>query len=291
MSSSQQDVTREVLQSVHDFLGGPTPSGDEWRFEFAEHLHSNWGAVYGGALAASTLAVARSAAPDRSPRSLHVQIVRSVPSGLAYARAEVRHAGRTVATVQVEVFDARRKLAVIALVTMVTPDALAADLHNTAADPFQRQVHTVALEPGFMAPVQHSLKMLTEEEMLAAKDGALLGSYAANVRYGFDGTPPPVGHITVPWNDLRWTGPEAACLGADAVIAAPLLDSSIPNEVLGPNPDLTLRFTTAPAQREVLTASTVLSVQHGTATVALEVQAGDNQLAHGLATSLLLPPI
>ena len=40
----------------------------------------------------------------------------------------------------------------------------------------------------------------------------------------------------------------------------------------------------------MLTASTVLSVQHGTATVALEVQAGDNQLAHGLATSLLLPP-
>jgi hypothetical protein len=184
-----------------------------------------------------------------------------VPSGPAYARAEVRHAGRTVATVQVEMFDARRKLAVIALVTMVTPDALAADLHNTAADPFQRQVDTVALEPGFMAPVQHSLKMLTEEEMLAAKDGALLGSYAANVRHCFDGTPSPIGQITVPWNDLRWTGPEAACLGADAVIAAPLLDSSIPNEVLGPNPDLTL-----------------------------EVQAGDNQLAHGLATSLLLPP-
>lgn len=282
MSRSQQDVTREVLRAVHGFLGGPTPGGDGWCFEYAEHLQSNWGSVYGGALAASALAVARAAAPDRSPRSLHLQIVRPVPSGMAYATAELRHAGRTVTTVQVEMSDARRKLAVIALVTMVNIDALATDLHNTAADPFQRQVKTIAIEPGFMAPVQQSLQMLTEE------DGALVGSYATNVRRCFDGTPPPVGHITLPWDDLRSTGPEAACLGADAMIAAPLLDSSIPNGVLGPNPDLTLRFTTAPAQREVLTASTILSVQNGSATVALEVQAGDNQLAHGLATSLLL---
>jgi len=61
------------------------------------------------------LAVARSAAPDRSPRSLHIQIVRSVPSGVAYATAEIRHAGRVVATVQVDMYDARRKLAVIAI--------------------------------------------------------------------------------------------------------------------------------------------------------------------------------
>ena len=36
MSSSPPDVTREVLESVHDFLGGPTPDGDEWRFAFLE---------------------------------------------------------------------------------------------------------------------------------------------------------------------------------------------------------------------------------------------------------------
>jgi acyl-coenzyme A thioesterase PaaI-like protein len=72
------------------------------------------------------------------------------------------------------------------------------------------------------------------------------------------------------------------------MIAPPLMYSSIPNEVIGPNVDLTLRFTTAPARPEVLTAGTVLSVQNGTATVAIEVQAGENQLAHGLATSLLL---
>ena len=163
---------------------------------FGEHLQSNWGAVYGGALAASMLAVARSAASDRSPRSLHIQIVRPVPSGIAYATAEVRHAGRTVATVQVEMFDARRKLAVIALVTMVTPDALAVDLHDPAADRFRRHVRPLAIEPGFMAPVQRSLQMLTEE------GGSFVGSWAENVRSFFDGTLPPVGKIALPWEYL-----------------------------------------------------------------------------------------
>jgi acyl-coenzyme A thioesterase PaaI-like protein len=284
MSTSQQeDVTRQVLRSVRDFLGGPTPANREWSFEYAEHLHSNWGAVYGGALAASTLAVARSAAPDRSPRSLHIQIVRSVPSGTAYATAEVRHAGRTVATVQVDLFDARRKLATTALITMVTPDALATDSHNTTANRFDRRPRPTELKSGFVAPVQQSLQMLTDEH-----DGTFVGWFADNGRSSIDGQAPPVGHVTLPWDNLESTGPEAACLGSDAMIATPLLYSSIPTEVIGPNPDLSLRFTTAPAQREVLTAGTMLSVQNGTATVALEVQAGDNQLAHGLATSLLL---
>jgi hypothetical protein len=73
------------------------------------------------------------------------------------------------------------------------------------------------------------------------------------------------------------------------MIVPPLfLHESIPNEVIGPNPDLTLRFTAAPAQAVILTGSTILSVRNGSATVAIEVQAGRNQLAHGLATSLLL---
>jgi hypothetical protein len=92
---------------------------------------------------------------------------------------------------------------------------------------------------------------------------------------------------TVPWDDLDITGPEAACLVADAALGLPLLGSFIPIADVGPNADLTLRFTTAPAIRFVIGAATMLSVQKGTATVGIEVQAGDQQLAHGLATSVL----
>ena len=120
-AEDQSDVTAAVLAAVSGFLGGPGPDGDEWYFDFGEHLESNWGAVYGGAIAAGTLAVARLVAPDGSHRSLHLQIVRSVPRGRAFATTRVRHMGRTVATVEVDLYDERRKLAATALLAMVSP--------------------------------------------------------------------------------------------------------------------------------------------------------------------------
>jgi len=83
---------------------------------------------------------------DHSPRSMHVQIVRSVPSGLAWARAAVRHPGRTVPTVEVDLHDHREKLAAIALFTMVTPDAVAAEFDRTVASP-PFDIAEVALPP------------------------------------------------------------------------------------------------------------------------------------------------
>ena len=189
-----------------------------------------------------------------------------------------------MATLQVNLRDHRDKLAVVGLVTMVTPEALVAELDDTSVEPFRRQERTVQLTAGFTAPVQRSLQMLSDLQ----DDGSFVATFADNRPRCIDGTPPPVGHITVPWDDLEHTGPEAACLGADAMTAPPILYSYIPNEVIGPNVDLSLRFTTARATREVLTAGTMLSVHRGAATVGIEVQAGESELARGLAVSLLL---
>jgi acyl-coenzyme A thioesterase PaaI-like protein len=167
--SRQAVVNREVLASVRGFLGGPSPDDAGWAFAFGEHLESNWNAVYGGALAAAMLSVARCAAPECSPRSLHIQLVRSVPRGMAYATADVRHAGRTVASVEVDLYDERSKLAAIALVTTVTPSAVAAGYHNTTATPFD--VRTAPFEP-LRAPVQSSLRMLREENGSTSERGA-----------------------------------------------------------------------------------------------------------------------
>lgn len=116
------------------------------------------------------------------------------------------------------------------------------------------------------------------------------GRGADNVRRNVDGSMAFIGECAVPWDSLESTGPEAACLAADARIAAAIMRSSVPLDAIGPNADLSLRFTTAPATRVIRTASTMLSIQRGTATVGLELHAGDQQLAHGLATSLLRPP-
>jgi acyl-coenzyme A thioesterase PaaI-like protein len=273
-------VTGEVLRCVQDFLGGPKATVDGWSFEFGEYLESFWGAVYGGAVAAGMLVVARAAAPDRSPRAMHVQLVRSVPRGTARATAAVRHSGRTVATVEVNLYDARNKLAAIALVTMVTPDAVATQYANMTTTPFE--VTTVPLETQpAPSPFHKPLKMLREI------DGVIHRAYDATRSPCVDGTMPTLSTLSAPWESLDLTGPEVACLAADAVVGAPVLYSFIPADALGPNPDLSLRFTTAPATRPVQTAGTLLSVQHGTATIGIEVQAGDQLLAHGLATALL----
>ena len=284
----QDAASRDAVASVQGFLGGPHQDGEGWVFDFGEHLVSNWGAVYGGALAAGTLSIARSLAPERSPRSLHIQIVRSVPRGLAYATAEMRHAGRTVGTVQVDLYDARRKLAAIALVTMVTPDAVAADLHDTTATP---PFHITANpQPPEYSALGAAAPIIETLELLAKREGVPVMLTADNVRTSVDGSMAFIGECTLPWDNLESTGPEAACLAADARIGTAIMRSSVPRDAIGPNADLTLRFTTAPATRVIHAASIMLSIQRGTATVSLELHAGDQQLAHGLATALLLPP-
>jgi hypothetical protein len=65
--------------------------------------------------------------------------------------------------------------------------------------------------------------------------------------------------------------PIGACVTRPEIAA--VLKSRVPVETFGPNADLSLRFTTAPAARATETSGTVLSFQHGTATVAIEVQA------------------
>ncbi len=280
MESHQDVITRAVLAQVRPFLGGPHPEGEGWCFEFGEHLESNWGAVYGGALAAAALDVARAAAPDRSPRSLHLQMLRPVPRGRATASATMRHHGRTVATIEVEVFDPRGKLAVIGLTTMVTPDALAVEHHHTTVLPLRTTWEPVV--DHHYAPVAAALNMWRP------RGGTAISEMATNARPSFDGRPARCTRVTVPWAEPELTGPEVACLTADPCVGHPLLHS-LPPELLGPNPDLTLRFTTAPAGPEAIGAGTITSVQHGSVTVAIEVQSGDQRLADCLGTSLLLP--
>jgi acyl-coenzyme A thioesterase PaaI-like protein len=280
--NAQTEVSLSVVDAVREFLGGPHQDSNGSSFEFGEHLESNWGAVYGGALAAAAVTSARCATPDRSPRSLHVQFVRSVPCGASRVTVDVRHLGRAVATVQVDLYDARDKLAVTALATMVTPDAVATDLHDTSARMFS--VSSIPLpsatrELRGTAPITAALGM-----------GGSDARSIDNIPPSITGHPSPLGRMVVPWTEqLTASGPEVACLIADVMNGMPIVRAFLGSGVTYPNTDLSLRFTTAPAQREVHAAGTLVSIQRGTTTVAIEVHAGDQQLAHGLSTTLLIP--
>jgi hypothetical protein len=182
-----------------------------------------------------------------------------------------------VSTVEVEMFDARGKLAVVALVTMITPGAVASEVHDTTAPVLTTEDFPLVADAWTPAVTQ-------ELEMVGT------GFFVDNMRPSIDGTRAVGLSMTVPWPPSEVAGPEAACLVADAAIGGPLTQAFGFDGVAGPNADLTLRFTTASATRRISGIATMLSIQHGTATVGIDVLAGDQQLAHGLATSLLLPP-
>jgi len=106
---------------------------------------------------------------------------------------------------------------------------------------------------------------------------------------GIGGHPPYLLFATVPWDDFAYTGPEAACLIADMANGVPIFAQYHDAKIAFPNTDLSLRFTTALATQDITAAGTLVSVQHGTATSSIQVRAGDQQLAHGLSASLLIP--
>ena len=281
MLGAQDVVSREVVAAVREFLGGPQQDGDGWTFAFGQHLESTWGGIYGGALAASAVSAARCVAPDRSPRSLHIQFVRNVRRGQANATAEVRHLGRTVATVEVEFFDGRGKLAAIALVTMIDPASVEVTLHDTSAGDQvigSRPGPPEAQEAGSITPIAHALGTF-RPDLYFIENGAT----------GIGGHPPYLLFATVPWDDPGYTGPESACLIADMANGIPIFAQYHDAKISFPNTDLSLRFTTALATRDITATGTLVSMQHGTATTSIEVRAGDHQLAHGLSASVLMP--
>jgi acyl-coenzyme A thioesterase PaaI-like protein len=278
---AQDDVSRLAIAAVREFLGSTQPDDDSWTFQFGEHLVANWGGVYGGAVAASVLTAARGAAPARAPSSLHIQFIRSVQPGTVRVETAVRHAGRVVATVQADLYEPRDKLAATALITMVTPEALAAEYDDTTADALViargAQLEDTAIAFSDQAPVVRALGMHRPEQR-----------WIENRPASVTGTPSGSIELVLPWTDLEHTGPEAACLAADPANGAPIFIAFRDRGITFPNSDLSLRFTTAPARREVKACGTLVSLQRGTATVTIEVQAGDQQLAHGLSTSLLI---
>jgi acyl-coenzyme A thioesterase PaaI-like protein len=252
----QDDVSRLAIAAVSEFLGADRHNDDSWSFRFGEHLVANWGGVYGGAVAAAVLTAARGIAPARTPGSLHIQFIRSVQPGTARVETIVRHAGRVVATVQADLYDLRDKLAATALITMVAPEALAAEYHDTTADALVigrgESLDDAELTWSDQAPVVRALGMHhAEQRWIENRPASITGTAAGSIE------------LVVPWADLEHTGPEVACLAADPANGAPIFVAFHDRGITFPNTDLSLRFTTAPAQRDVKACGTLVPCNAG----------------------------
>lgn len=277
----QQAVNEAAVGAVRDFLGGPSASGDSWVFELGTHLASNWGAVYGGATAAAAVALGRLAAPDRAPRGLHLQMVRSMPFGTATGTVRVRHSGRVVTTVEIELHDERQKLAAVGLITSVVPDALAQGYRNATAPPFDLRKSPSPWDPPDdteFAGIATALQMDPYRVAVENHPPSITGDAAQGLE------------MRAPWKDVRTTGPELACLIADSMNGAPLWHAQAHlGVVVFPNTDLTLRFASPDGDERVSASGRIVAVEQGTATVSIDVQAAGHWLAHGHSTSVLMP--
>lgn len=268
--------------TVQEFLGGPHAVNSGWRFDFGEHLASAWGGTYGGALAAGCVALARRAAPGRSPRSLHMQLMRKVPLGVVSAHVRQLYAGRTVTTVQVQVLDGRDRVAVQSEVTLVDTQALARQETYVTA-PAIRVVAEPRSDrhPNVASPVARVLG-LKPMDWLRTPD--LPPAITGNDSY--------VGVGRAPWSDQTRTGPELACVMADVCNGGAIVHGLPPGaeyRYAFPNTDLSLRFSALPGAAEVTGVGTLLCVHEGTTIVGIRVQTEAGQLAHGLSGSILAP--
>ena len=132
----QRPVNEAAVAAVRDFLGGPSSKGDDWTFDLGEHLSSNWGAVYGGHRGGRG---GPGAAGGARSRAAQCPFADGPVLAVRDSRGDrtVRHGGRVVTTIEVELFDARQKLAAVGLITAVLPDALAQGYSNSDTPPFE----------------------------------------------------------------------------------------------------------------------------------------------------------
>jgi acyl-coenzyme A thioesterase PaaI-like protein len=261
----------DAVSTATSFLGGEPASDGTWRFSMGRELYGAFGGVFGGAVAAASLLAARSTAPDRQSVALDCRFVRSLPAGEARAVPSIVHEGRTLSCISIDVLDGRGRIATRATVSLVDPAVLEPLDHAGASvaapgtgasggSPWRRP-------PGVDAPIIDTL-----EPRLVGRDDRGIATA-----------------IRVPWEDSD-AGAEAACLVADLCVGPPVAAAFPDRWIPHPNPDLSLRFSSARLDEPVAVGVGRLErIAAGLASVRIEVWSGAELAAVGVSSSLLLP--
>lgn len=253
--------------TVDGFLGARRRGAGVFTFGLGAHLHGAFGGTFGGVVAACAVRVARDLAPGRVPVSLDVRFLRGL-TGEAAAEGSVLHAGRSLATVGVDLRDAQGRPAARATVGLVTPEALH-PLERPGARP-------PALEEGraqaWRAPSGVAIPVVTT---LAPR---VLGAGEWGVATG----------LSVPWADAD-AGAEAVCLAADMCVGPPVAAACAGSWLPHPNPDLSLRFAgVQPAGGELVASGRLEAVAAGVALVGIAVWRGGELAGVGVSCSLFV---
>lgn len=256
-----------------EFLHGEHEADGDFRLGLGRHLNGAFGGANGGVIAAAALAVARSAAPNRVPAALDAHFLRGLAEGAARVVPSVLHAGRTLASVSLDVKDSRERLCTRALASLVAPEALEAIAVDGDARPPEGLVaHGDGRPwPRPQPPV--------EIPLLDTFDPREVGRGAYGVATS----------LAIPFDEPGRLA-EAACIAADVSVGPPVARALAGHgAVPHPNPDLSLRFAGDGDPAPVLVACARLEQIHaGLAQTRIEVWSGARLVAIGVSSSTLL---
>lgn len=251
---------------------GVTPAGDGlWRMSAPESLHGAYGGAFGGFLAATTVAVARQAAPGRTPFALDCQFVRGLRGSRARVRSEIVRSGRSLTAVVVGITDGE-DIATRATVLLAEPASLD---DWSVPDRGEAPTGTARAKP-WRHPPDRRVGIIDTLGPRANREPG--GGIATTIR--------------VPWPEpLCGASAEVACMAADLATGPPVEASFDGTWRPHPNPDLSLRFLPRPVDvAEVTGVGTLDGTVAGVAMMSLAVWAGGERLAVGVSTALVSPP-
>lgn len=249
---------------IKEFLQAERVSDDEWTFHIGRELHGAFGGAFGGMLAACAVLASREVAPGRAPAALDCRFVRGLPAGAARTRATVLHSGRSLTNVSVDITDERDRLATRATVSLADPAALSALRRPGPRVPDGWKPFEDATPWPAVAPIVGAIH--------ARSVGSGEGGFATGVR--------------VPWDEGG--SAEAACLAGDMSVGMPLGQAAAGEGVSTPNPDLALRFCGEVTTRDLVGLARCERAGGGVAIVAIEVWSGQDLVAVGVSSALLL---
>lgn len=266
-----------TAKDAAEFLGFEPGAGEaDCRFAMGRDLHGAFGGVFGGAITAASVHAARRAMPGWRPFAVHTAYLRALAAPTCTAVAEVVRAGRTVATVQVDLVDEGSERASRSVVSLAGADALhPIDRLGVLSAPELKawdEAHEVVI-PGH---VQAGCMATLAPRHLGRPGGG----------YGWG--------IRVPW-EADGDAAEAACLVGDLCVGTPVAVAMADDPVPCPNPDLSLRFTGRAAGDVVVGVSRLGRIDAGYSGTTVEVwtldpvgDGGSQLLGLGLSSAVLL---
>lgn len=243
--------------------------GDGLSFGLGRHLHGAFGGAFGGAVAAAALQTARHAVSGRMPASLDIRFLRGLPAGTALAKATILRAGRSLTTVSIDIRDGEGRLSARATIGLTDSAALRPIDQPTASkkpplDDYDSGADWQAPD-GVEIPILSTLRP------------RVLGSGCSWVATG----------LRLPWTDSG-AGAESACLAADMCVGPPVATACAGRWIPHPNPDLSLRFVGQVAGPELVGIGRLDRISAGLAAVNISVWSGNELVAVGVCSSMLL---